>query len=233
MVEAIFRLAAHIVPRNPHLSRSQATHILTSDLTSSSSPQCLLDITCLLQTSVNGPSHLKRSQLLLQRVQRSPQENLIMLRLAQGFLWFCAHMILVKFFPRSRLLTLSNNDPFWSRSVTKGLLSGDSPYHIIDKNRVCIVCATSSTFRFAYYGFWTLTDAGILSSGITSSRSIEAIAIETALDVNDFWRNWNITTQKWLSRCIYQQLPLSCRGLVGVYITFIVCGLWVSHPNPC
>lgn len=96
------------------------------------------------------------------------------------------------------------------------------------EGRNLIVCATSMTFRFAYYGFWTLADSGILATGLTSEGNINAMAIETATIVNKFWSNWNITTHLWLKRCIYQQLPESCRGLVGVFIVFLVCGAWVS-----
>lgn len=86
------------------------------------------------------------------------------------------------------------------------------------------------TFRFAYYGFWKMADAAILSTGVATIGNIDCTAIETALFVNKFWTNWNITMHMWLKRCIYQRLPSSCRGLLGVYITFLVCGAWVRLP---
>ncbi|KAH6658587.1 MBOAT, membrane-bound O-acyltransferase family-domain-containing protein [Truncatella angustata] len=124
----------------------------------------------------------------------------------QGLLWFSSHLILLNVFPRSRLLNLSEDDSFWFRTI--------------------ITCATSVTFRFAYYGFWTLAEAGILSCGINAPRSIDPLAIEFALEVDQFWHNWNRTTQQWLSRCIYRRLPSRCQGLTGVYITFLICGVW-------
>ena len=119
-----------------------------------------------------------------------------------------------------------NTNPF--SSGTDDILVYCLPTQVF---RNIIVCTTSLAFRMGYYGWWGLTDTAVLLTGVVPGANVKPFEIETALSPAKFWTLWNISMQSWLRKYIFQKLPSSCRGLIGVLITFLVCGAWVSQMN--
>ncbi|GIV83253.1 MAG: hypothetical protein KatS3mg052_0260 [Candidatus Roseilinea sp.] len=86
----------------------------------------------------------------------------------------------------------------------------------------------------AYYlGFSAFMDLGIGAAslyGITLPENFAPVLKMARISrMRDFWRNWNITTTRWLNDYVYQPLGGHRRHpLRNVLLTMTACGLWHS-----
>ncbi len=86
----------------------------------------------------------------------------------------------------------------------------------------------------AYYiGFSAFIDLGIGAAslyGITLPENFAPVLKMVRINrMRDFWRNWNITTTRWLNDYVYQPLGGHRRHPVrNVLLTMTACGLWHS-----
>ncbi len=86
----------------------------------------------------------------------------------------------------------------------------------------------------AYYiGFSAFMDLGIGAAslyGITLPENFAPVLKMVRISrMRDFWRNWNITTTRWLNNYVYQPLGGHRRHpLRNVLLTMTACGLWHS-----
>lgn len=86
----------------------------------------------------------------------------------------------------------------------------------------------------AYYiGFSAFIDLGIGAAslyGITLPENFAPVLKMVRINrMRDFWRNWNITTTRWLNDYVYQSLGGYRRQSVrNVLLTMTACGLWHS-----
>jgi D-alanyl-lipoteichoic acid acyltransferase DltB (MBOAT superfamily) len=84
-----------------------------------------------------------------------------------------------------------------------------------------------------YIGFSAFMDLGIGAAGLYGITLPENFApVRKMVRINrmrDFWRNWNITTTRWLNDYVYQPLGGHRRHPVrNVLLTMTACGLWHS-----
>ncbi|MCS6848672.1 MAG: MBOAT family O-acyltransferase [Anaerolineae bacterium] len=94
--------------------------------------------------------------------------------------------------------------------------------------------AAAIVSAIAYYiGFSAFIDLGIgVASlyGITLPENFAPVLKMVRINrMRDFWRNWNITTTRWLNDYVYQSLGGHRRHPVrNVLLTMTACGLWHS-----
>jgi len=84
-----------------------------------------------------------------------------------------------------------------------------------------------------YIGFSAFVDLGIGAASLYGIALPENFApVRKMISINrmrDFWRNWNITTTRWLNEYVYQPLGGHRRHPVrNVLLTMTACGLWHS-----
>jgi D-alanyl-lipoteichoic acid acyltransferase DltB (MBOAT superfamily) len=84
-----------------------------------------------------------------------------------------------------------------------------------------------------YIGFSAFVDLGIGAASLYGIALPENFApVRKMVSINrmrDFWRNWNITTTRWLNEYVYQPLGGHRRHPVrNVLLTMTACGLWHS-----
>jgi|GEM_PF-3533794 alginate O-acetyltransferase complex protein AlgI len=84
-----------------------------------------------------------------------------------------------------------------------------------------------------YVGFSAFMDVGIGAAQLFGIALPENFApVSQMIRINrmrDFWRNWNITTTRWLNDYVYQPLGGHRRHPVrNVMLTMTACGLWHS-----
>lgn len=94
--------------------------------------------------------------------------------------------------------------------------------------------AAAIVSAIAYYiGFSAFIDLGIGAAslyGITLPENFAPVLKMVRIHrMRDFWRNWNITTTRWLNDYVYQPLGGHRRHPVrNVLLTMTACGLWHS-----
>ncbi len=84
-----------------------------------------------------------------------------------------------------------------------------------------------------YIGFSAYMDLGIGAARLMGIALPENFAPALAMlrinRMRDFWRNWNITTTRWLNDYVYQPLGgFRRQPLRNVMLTMVICGLWHS-----
>lgn len=90
----------------------------------------------------------------------------------------------------------------------------------------------------ARYAVWLTAEASCVAAGLGTFASdqpttldegkitnIRILRVELATSSNEFWMNWNVRTQAYMSNCVYKRLPLASRP-VKVFATFLFSAVW-------
>ncbi|KAN0101622.1 MBOAT, membrane-bound O-acyltransferase family domain containing protein [Hyaloscypha variabilis] len=115
------------------------------------------------------------------------------------------------------------------------VLSQNSPFAMY----TCLYIL-SIGFRFRRYYTWWIWESACIAAGIGiedddnssyqrgSIQNFDIHYTELAQNGRQFWRYWNMRTQRWLRFTIYSRLPgeTSWHKCLKLVLTFTFCGLW-------